>query len=116
MLEHLYEFATDFCELHDITCCTKKDYKYSHFQCKHNSNPIIAAYQECKFACQDIEKVEKYVAYVAAHELDSLINEKMKLVMRHLSWKDTSALPFKFAKKIVRIPTLPTIIKETLLP
>ncbi len=75
LLEHLNEIATDFCELHNITCCTKKGYKHSHYQCKHNSDPIIASYQECKFACQDIEQVEKYVAYVAAHELDSLINE-----------------------------------------
>ena len=77
LLEHLNEFATDFCELHDITCCNKKDYKHSHFQCKHNIDPIIAAYQECKFACQDIKQVEEYVIYVAAHELDSLANEKI---------------------------------------
>ena len=76
MLEHLNEFAIDFCELYDITCCNEKDYKNSHFQCKHNSDPIIATYQECKFACQDIKQVEEYVTYVEAHELDSLVNEK----------------------------------------
>jgi hypothetical protein len=53
----------------------KKSYKHSHYQCKHNSDHTIDAYQDCKFACQDIEQVEKYVAYVADHELESLINE-----------------------------------------
>jgi hypothetical protein len=77
LLEHLNEIATDFCELHNITCCTKKCYKHSHYQFKHNSDPIIAAYQECKFACQDIEQVEKYVSYVATHDVESLINEKI---------------------------------------
>ena len=75
MLETLNEFATEFCELHDITCCTKKDYKHSYYQCKRNSDPIISSYQECKFACQYIKQVEEYVTYVAAHEQDSLINE-----------------------------------------
>jgi len=84
LLEHLNEIATDFCELHDITCCTKKYYKHSHFQYKHNSDPIIAAYQKCKFACKDIKQVKEYVNYVAAHELDSFTNEILILVMRHV--------------------------------
>ena len=70
------EIATNFCELHNITCCTKNGYKHSHYQCKHNSDPTIAAYQECKFECKDIKQVEEYVTYVGTHELDSLINEK----------------------------------------
>ena len=76
LLEHLNEFATEFCELYDTTCCTREDYKHLHYQCKHNSDHIISAYTRCKFACQDIKQVEEYVAYVAAHELDSLVNEK----------------------------------------
>ena len=44
LLEHLDDMATEFCELHDITCYTRKDYKHSHYQCKHNSDPIIACY------------------------------------------------------------------------
>jgi hypothetical protein len=66
--------ATEFCELHDITCFTRKDYKHSHYQCKHNSDPIIACYSENKFSCPDTEQVEKYIAYVAAHEINFLID------------------------------------------
>lgn len=58
------------------TCCTREDYKHLHYQCKHNSDPIIAAYKRCKFTCQDLEQVDKYIAYVAALELDSIVNEK----------------------------------------
>jgi hypothetical protein len=78
LLKHLNNIAIDFCELHDVTCCTRKVYKHSHYQCEHNSDPIIASYQECRLTCHDIEQVEKYIAYIAAHELDSLINEKLE--------------------------------------
>jgi hypothetical protein len=44
LLEHLDDMATKFCELHDITCCTRKYYIHSHYQCKHYSDPIIACY------------------------------------------------------------------------
>ena len=78
LLSHLNHIAVDFCELHDITCCTREVYKHSHYQCKHNSDPIIASYQNSKILCHDIEQVEKYIAYIAAHEIDSLINEKLE--------------------------------------
>ena len=55
LLTHLNQMAIEFCESHDITCCTRKDYKHSHYQCKHNCDPIIASYQECKISCHDIE-------------------------------------------------------------
>jgi hypothetical protein len=81
-LRHIKHFVIDFYELHDVTCCTREGYKHSHFQCKHNSDPIIASYWKSRPLCHDIEQVEKYIAYIGAHELDSLINEKLKLVMR----------------------------------
>jgi hypothetical protein len=75
LLEHLDDMATEFCELHDITCCTRKDYKHSHYQRKHNSDPIIACYRENKFSCPDIvEQVEKYIDYVAVHGVIFLID------------------------------------------
>ena len=59
LLENLNEFATEFCELYDTTCCTREDYKHLHYQCKHNSDPIIASYKRCKFTCQNLGQVEK---------------------------------------------------------
>jgi hypothetical protein len=44
LLRHLNHLAVDFCELHDVTCCTRECYKHSHYQCKQNSDPIIASY------------------------------------------------------------------------
>ena len=75
LLEPLNKIAHQFYELHDITCCTRRFVKHSHYQCKHNSDPIIACYREDKFACPNIEQVEKYISYVGAHEIDSLINK-----------------------------------------
>ena len=65
LLEHLNDMAIEFCELHDATCCFRKDYKHSPYQCKHNSDPLIACYHENKFSCPDIEQFEKYISYVA---------------------------------------------------
>ena len=43
LLSHLNRIVVDFCELHDITCCSREVYKHSKYQCKHNSDPIIAS-------------------------------------------------------------------------
>jgi hypothetical protein len=77
LLRHIIHLAVDFSELHEMTCCTKECYKHSHFQCKHNSDPVIISYWQSRPLCHDIEQVEKYIAYIGAHELDSLINKKI---------------------------------------
>ena len=75
LLEALHKIAIQFCELHGITCCNRRVVKHSHYQCKYNSDPIIACYHEDKLLCPDIEQVEKYIAYVGALEIDSLIDK-----------------------------------------
>ena len=75
LLEALQKIAVQFCELHGITCCNRRVVKHSHYQCKYNSDPIIACYREDECLCPDIEEVEKYIAYVGAHEIDSRLNK-----------------------------------------
>jgi hypothetical protein len=82
LLRHINHLALDFFELHDVTCCTRKCYKHPHYQCEHNSDPIIASYWKSRLLCHDIEQVEKYIAYIGAHELDLLLMKNLKLVMR----------------------------------
>jgi hypothetical protein len=45
---------------------------------QHNGDPIITSYWKSRPLCHDVEQVEKYIAYIGAHELDSLINEKFE--------------------------------------
>jgi hypothetical protein len=73
LLEDLRRMAIQFCDEHDVSCCSRKIVNHYHFQCKYNPDPIIFCYHEDTFKCPDIEQVEKYIAYVAAHEIDSLI-------------------------------------------
>jgi hypothetical protein len=61
-----------------VICCTRECYKHSYYQCKHNSDPIIASYWKTRLLCHDIKQVEKYITYIGAHELDSLINKKLE--------------------------------------
>jgi hypothetical protein len=61
-----------------VTCCTRECYKHSHYQWKHKSDPMIAYYFKSRLLCHDIEQLEKYIAYIRAHDLDSLINKKLE--------------------------------------
>jgi hypothetical protein len=58
LFEDFRRMAVQFCDEHDVTCCTRKFIKYCHFQCKYNHDPIIACYHEATFQCHDIEQVE----------------------------------------------------------
>ena len=42
LLEALNKIAFQFCELHDITCCTRRFVKHSHYQCKHNCSTLTS--------------------------------------------------------------------------
>jgi hypothetical protein len=54
LLQDLRRMAVQFCDEHDVTCCTRKFIKHWHFECKYNPNPIIACYHEATFQCPDI--------------------------------------------------------------
>jgi hypothetical protein len=76
LIRCLNEIAKELCELHDISCCNELYYKHLSYQCKCNSNSIIASYQKNKFMHIDIKLVEQFVAFFGAFEVDSLIDEK----------------------------------------
>jgi hypothetical protein len=92
LLEDLRRMAVQFCESHDESCCTRKLIKHSHFQCKYNSDPIIACYFEDKFLCPDLEQVDKYIAYVVAHEIDSLIDKYVAISHEARVMKEHSSI------------------------
>jgi hypothetical protein len=99
LLEDLRRMAVQFCESHDVTCCTIKFIKHSHFQCKYNSDPIISCYYEDTFLCLDIEQVEKYISYVAAHKIDSLIDKYVVMSHEVLVMKGHSSSILQLYKK-----------------
>jgi hypothetical protein len=59
LLRDLKRMDVQFCDEHDVTCCSRKLINHCHFQCKYNLDPIIVCYFEDKFLCPDIEQVEK---------------------------------------------------------
>jgi hypothetical protein len=99
LLEDLKRMAVQFCESHDETYWTRKFIKHCHFQCKYNSDPIIACYHEATFQCPDIEQVEKYMAYVAAHEIDSLIDKYVAISHEACVMKGHSSIILQLCKK-----------------
>jgi hypothetical protein len=99
LLGDLRIMVVQFCESHDETCCTRKLIKHYHFQCKYNSDPIIACYHEATFQCSDIEQVENYIAYVAAHEIDSLVDKYVAIFHEARAMKVHSSIILQFCKK-----------------
>jgi hypothetical protein len=91
--------TVQFCDEHDVTSCTRKFINHCHFQCKYNPNCIIACYHEATFQCPDIEQVEKYVAYVAAHEIDYIINKYVAISHEARVMKGHSSIILQFCKK-----------------
>jgi hypothetical protein len=99
LLGDLRRMTFQFCDEHDVTCCTWKFIKHYHFQCKYNHDPIIAYYCEDKFVCPNIEQVEKYIAYVAAHEIDSLIDKYVAISHESRVMKGNSFIILQHCKK-----------------
>ena len=58
LMRCLNEISKELCELHDISCCYELYYKHLSYQCKCNSNFIIALYQKHKFAQINIKLAE----------------------------------------------------------
>jgi hypothetical protein len=99
LLEDLRRMTVQFCDEHDVTCCTRKFMNHCHFQCKYNPDPIIAYYYEDTLQCPDIEQVEKYIAYVAAHEIDSLIDKYVAISHEACVMKGHSSIILQLCKK-----------------
>jgi hypothetical protein len=88
-----------FCDEHDVTCCDRRIGNHCHFECKYNPDSIISCYSEDKYECPDIEQVEKYVAYVAAHEIDSLIDKYVAISHEARVMKGHSSIILQLCKK-----------------
>jgi hypothetical protein len=91
--------ANQFCDEHNVTCCNRKFMNHCHFQCKYNPDSRIYCYSEDKYECLDIEQVEKYIAYVAAHEIDSLIDKYVAISHEARVMKEHSSIILQLCKK-----------------
>jgi hypothetical protein len=113
LLGDLKTMAIQFCDEHDVSCYSRRIVNHCHFQCKYNLDPIISCYHEDTFQCSDIEQVEKYIAYVAAHEIDALIDKYVAISHEARVMKGHSSIMLELCKKIVIMFMLK---KEFLLP
>jgi hypothetical protein len=98
LLDDLRRMAIQFCDEHDVTCCDRRIVNHCNFQCIYNSDSIISCYSEDKYECPDIEQVEKYVAYVAAHKIDTLINKYVAISHKARVMKGHSSIILQLCK------------------
>jgi hypothetical protein len=99
LLDDLRRMSNQFCDEHDVTCCNRKFMNHYHFQCKYNPNSIISCYSKDKYESPDIEQVEKYIAYVAAHEIDALIDKYVAISHEARVMKGHSSIILQIRKK-----------------
>jgi hypothetical protein len=99
LLGDLRRMDIQFCDEYGETCCERRIVNHCHFQCKYNPDPIIPCYFEDKYVCPDIEQVEKYIAYVAAHEIDALIDKYVAISHEARVIKPHSSIILQLCKK-----------------
>ena len=87
----LNECAKRLCGLYNVSCCTRQNDKHLYFQCKCSDNSIIASYHKDN-NCFDIRLRDQFIAFMGAHEVDSIINKKYKTCEVARDLKETSSM------------------------
>ena len=65
-------YARDFCLRYDFTCCSRMNAPHLPFSCKFNDNETLASYANGIYDYYDVERIEEFVAFKGAYEIESL--------------------------------------------
>ena len=68
-------YAQDLCLRYDITCCSWMKAPHLPFSCKFNDNETLASYANGIYDYYDVERIEEFVAFKAAYEIESLFEK-----------------------------------------
>jgi hypothetical protein len=59
----------------DINCCSKQNFRHFEFQYRSHEEHVVASYHRCYYAHLGMEKVEQFVTFMAACELETFVYE-----------------------------------------
>ena len=68
-------YTRDLCLRYDITCCSRMEAPHLPFSCKFNDNETLASYANGIYHYYDVERIEEFVAFKAAYEIESLFEK-----------------------------------------
>src|SRR6266511_4295386 len=71
----LHWYARDLCLRHDYTCCSMMNAPNLPFSIKFNDNKTLASYANGIYDYYDVERIEEFVAFKGAYEIESLFEK-----------------------------------------
>ena len=63
------------CSIYDYTCCSRMNAPHLPFSCKFNDNETSASYANDRYDFYDVERIEEFVAFKGAYEIESLFEK-----------------------------------------
>ena len=71
----LHWYAQELCLRYDYTCCSRMKAPHLPFSCKFNDNQNLASYANGIYYYYDVERIEEFVAFKGAYEIESLFEK-----------------------------------------
>ena len=77
----LHWYAWNLCQRYDYTCCSRMNAPHLPFSCKFNDNETLASYANSIYDYYDVERIEQFVAFKGAYEIESLFEKYEDLMI-----------------------------------
>src|SRR3989337_2861511 len=74
-IDMLHWYAWNLCLRYDFTCCSRMNAPNLPFSCKCNDNETLASYANGRYDYYDVERIEEFVAFKGAYEIESLFEK-----------------------------------------
>ena len=71
----LHWYAWNLRQRYDYTCCSGMNSPHLPFSCQFNHNETLASYGNGRYYYYDVERVEEFVAFKGAYEIESLFEK-----------------------------------------
>ena len=68
----LHWYAQDLCLIYGYVGCSRMKAPHLPFSCKFNDNETLASYANGIYDYYDVERIEEFVAFKGAYEIESL--------------------------------------------
>ena len=105
-------YAQDLCLRYYFTCCSTMNAPHLPFPCKFNDNETLASYAKGIYDYYDVERIEEFVAFMGAYEIESLFKECENL--DDAVYRPEILLYLNIAMRIMNsIPILMILLRES---
>ena len=105
-------YARKLCLRYDYTCCSRMKAPHLPFLCKFNDNKTLASYANGIYDYYDVERMEEFVAFKGAYEIESMFEKYEDLMIQFIDLK--FLLYLNIAMRIMNIiPILMHLLRKS---